>query len=181
MCDNSLIADQFRARLAQATDSVDEALESVRAMRRAILAQVATSNGGYLDQRTERVEEVVDMIHGRSGVHKLPHRTLKEMCSVCASKTAEVSIYTGDEVYISQEEYIDLLKCKDQVKRVRELHKSVTETNAACGNPDCCGEYEEYEMCADCQCDYPCPTIQALDGEIGSIEPVKSEALDGEK
>jgi hypothetical protein len=53
------------------------------------------------------------------------------------------------------------------IERVCELHKSVTESNAACGNPDCCGEYEEYEMCADCQCDYLCPTIKALDGEQG--------------
>ena len=150
MCDNSLIADQFRARLAQATDSVDEALESVRAIRSAILAQVDTRNGGYLDQGMERVEEVVDMIHGRSGVHKLPHRTLKEMCSVCASKTAEVSIYTGDELYISQEEYVDLLKCKDQVKRVRELHIQETEITS---------------FCKECSYKYPCPTIKALDGE----------------
>jgi hypothetical protein len=63
-------------------------------------------------------------------------------------------------------QYIELNKQKTEtIQRVRELHKSVTESNAACGNPDCCGEYEEWEMCADCQCDYPCPTIQALDGE----------------
>jgi len=55
-------------------------------------------------------------------------------------------------------------KC-EAIERVRELHKLVTENNAACGNPDCCGEYEEWEVCADCQCDYPCPTIKILDGE----------------
>lgn len=51
------------------------------------------------------------------------------------------------------------------VARVRKLHKQVTIDNASCGDPDCCGEYEEQEVCADCQCDYPCPTIKALDGE----------------
>ena len=51
------------------------------------------------------------------------------------------------------------------IQRVRELHEQVTIDNASCGDPDCCGEYEEWEVCADCQCDYPCPTIQALDGE----------------
>ncbi len=51
------------------------------------------------------------------------------------------------------------------IQRVRELHKLVIESNVGCGEPGCCGEYEEYEVCADCQCDYPCPTIKALDGE----------------
>jgi hypothetical protein len=51
------------------------------------------------------------------------------------------------------------------VARVRELHKQVTQDNAACGDIDCCGEYEESEECADCQCEYPCPTIKALDGD----------------
>jgi hypothetical protein len=63
-------------------------------------------------------------------------------------------------------QYIELNKQKTEaIQRVRELHKLVTENNAACGNPDCCGEYEEWEMCADCWSDYPCPTIKALDGE----------------
>ena len=53
-----------------------------------------------------------------------------------------------------------------RIQRVRELHELVTQNNAACGDPDCCGEYEEEEVCADCQCEYPCPTIKALDGEI---------------
>ena len=75
----------------------------------------------------------------------------------------------------------ELRRLTDTIQRVRELHEPVKETNAACDDPDCCGEYEEWEMCADCQCDYPCPTIKAVDGEIGSVEPVKSVALDGEQ
>jgi hypothetical protein len=62
--------------------------------------------------------------------------------------------------------YIELNKQKTEaIQRVRELHKLVTENNAACGDLDCCGEYEEWDMCTDCQCDYPCPTIKTLDGK----------------
>lgn len=50
-------------------------------------------------------------------------------------------------------------------ERVRELHKLVKENNAACGDPECCGEYEEWEECEECRQDHPCPTIKALDGE----------------
>jgi len=125
MCDNSLIADQFRQRLNAATTGVDEALESVRALREAILAQVKDGGTTYLDETPERVTEVVEIITRTSadGIYKLPHRTKKEMCSVCVTKTAEVSIYTGDELYISQDEYMDLMKCKDQVKRIQALIK----------------------------------------------------------
>jgi phage I-like protein len=123
MCDNSLIADQFRQRLDKATIGVDEALESVRALREAILAQVADGGSTYLDEIPQRVTEVVEVITQTpaDGTYKLPHRTVKEMCSVCASKTAEVSIYTGDELYISQDEYLELMKCKDQVKAINGL------------------------------------------------------------
>ena len=72
--------------------------------------------------------------------------------------------------------HIELQECSQQlrdyvfygeeaIQRVRELHKLTTENNAACGELNCCGEYEEWEQCADCQCEYPCPTIKALDGE----------------
>jgi len=59
----------------------------------------------------------------------------------------------------------DVTANKLAIQRVRELHKQVTQDNAACGDIDCCGEYEQYEECADCQCEYPCPTIKALDGD----------------
>lgn len=49
------------------------------------------------------------------------------------------------------------------IERVRNLHKQTVDDNAACGDLDCCGEYEEYDLCADCNCDYPCPTIKILD------------------
>jgi len=67
--------------------------------------------------------------------------------------------------------YIELNRQKTEtIQRVRELHKQVTQDNAACGDIDCCGEYEESEECADCQCEYPCPTIRALDGDVATLE-----------
>jgi hypothetical protein len=59
-------------------------------------------------------------------------------------------------------------KFRLQLKAVRELHKEVDANDSVCGDPDCCGEYDpDWVMCAECQSDYPCPTIQALDGEQG--------------
>ena len=52
------------------------------------------------------------------------------------------------------------------IEKIRELHKLIIDNNAACGDIDCCGEYEEYELCADCYCEYPCPTIRIIDGII---------------
>ena len=51
------------------------------------------------------------------------------------------------------------------IHRVRKLHEQVTINNAACGDPDCCGEYEEWKICNECECEHPCDTIKALDGE----------------
>ena len=70
---------------------------------------------------------------------------------------------------------------KEAIQRVRELHRTETVTNEACGDPDCCGEYEEFQVCIVCEEEHPCDTIKALDSEIGSVEPVKLEALDGEQ
>jgi hypothetical protein len=54
----------------------------------------------------------------------------------------------------------------EAVKRVRELHKEVDANDSVCGDPDCCGEYiEDWTVCQECYCDYPCKTIKALDGE----------------
>jgi len=65
-------------------------------------------------------------------------------------------------------QYMELNKQKTEaIERVRELH--AREEDA-----------ESYEICDYCCMLYPCPTIKALDGEIGSVEPVKLEALDGE-
>ena len=53
----------------------------------------------------------------------------------------------------------------EAIQRVRELHKQGTNNPNACSDPDCCGEYEEYEVCEGCHYEYPCQTIKALDGE----------------
>ncbi len=63
----------------------------------------------------------------------------------------------------------------DAIVRVRELHKEdntgYCELCTAIATPDG----------SDYLSKYPCETIKALDGEIGSTEPVKTVALDGEK
>jgi hypothetical protein len=46
----------------------------------------------------------------------------------------------------------------EAIQRVRELHTLIVEQAQCC--KDC-----EYRYCSDCDQDYPCPTIQALDGE----------------
>ena len=70
----------------------------------------------------------------------------------------------------------EMNKAQEAIQRVRELHKEFA------GNIS--GELELCDICHDANgeaLNYPCPTIKALDGEIGSVEPVKLEALDGEQ
>lgn len=52
MCDNTNIHDRVQASIATATREVDTALESVRAMRRAILAQMVDESA---DLRNKKV------------------------------------------------------------------------------------------------------------------------------
>jgi len=57
-------------------------------------------------------------------------------------------------------------QAEEAIQRVRELHKEIDANDSVCGDPDCCGAYEEgWTMCQDCYSDYPCDTIKALDGE----------------
>jgi len=76
MCDNTNIHERVQASIATATREVDTALESVRAMRRAILAQVA--------EATSKVD-------------------------------------FDRDIYLKDGEYIELLKCKDQVDALLDL------------------------------------------------------------
>jgi hypothetical protein len=64
-------------------------------------------------------------------------------------------------------QYMELNKQKTEaIERVRELHKEIDGNISICGDPDCCGEYEEgYVVCSHCYDDYPCMTIKTLDGE----------------
>jgi hypothetical protein len=101
MCDNSLIADQFRQRLNQATVGVDQALESVRAMREAILGQMAQQGGAYLDEfKPERYDEVTELIGAPS-----------------AAKP-----YSDDEIYLTQSDYVQLMRAKSKVDRLLKVH-----------------------------------------------------------
>lgn len=76
------------------------------------------------------------------------------------------------------EDYQNFKDAMDAIERALELHQPDvfgdcitchTVTLDADGNLEC--NHEEY----------PCATKRALDGEIGSVEPVKLEALDGEQ
>ena len=60
--------------------------------------------------------------------------------------------------------YIQLLKADI---RVRELHKPFIdeETGKVFCEAEECYSHVEYLERDDCDCDYPCPTIKALDGE----------------
>jgi hypothetical protein len=63
-------------------------------------------------------------------------------------------------------QYMELNKQKTEaIQRVRELHKMIKSSNYACGDPECCGDYEECDICEYCYDDYPCDTIKALDGD----------------
>ena len=98
MCDNSLIADQFRMRLAEATQNVDQALESVRAMRQAILAQM--------------VRETADL------------RNIKVTSDDVAKAIKTIRKHNADtdrDTYVTQEEYMDLMTCKRQVEAIHQL------------------------------------------------------------
>ena len=80
----------------------------------------------------------------------------------------------------------EMNKAQEAIQRVRELHKPIqydmdSEIMICQECKSLCHSYSGLgcEIPTDAQ--YPCWTIKALDGEIGSVEPVKSEALDGEQ
>jgi len=61
------------------------------------------------------------------------------------------------------EQYVQMAQA---IHRVRELHKEVDGNISLCGDPTCCGEYDEgYTVCSHCESDYPCLTITELDGD----------------
>ena len=59
----------------------------------------------------------------------------------------------------------ELNEALEAIQRVRDLHVQETPITT---------------FCKECSFMYPCDTIKALDGEIGSVEPVKLEVLDGD-
>jgi DNA repair exonuclease SbcCD ATPase subunit len=181
MCENTNIHDRVQASIASATREVDVALESVRAMRQAILAQMARDTADLDTPTPDEVAKAIETIRRHNADTDRDIYLTDDEYMDLANKLKNQATYIGSlETEVQYQRNMDK-QLTAQIQRVRKLHEPVKENNAACGEPDCCGEYEEWEQCADCQCDYPCPTIKALDGEIGSVEPVKLEALDGEQ
>ena len=98
MCDNTKIHDQVQASIATATREVDVALESVRAMRQAILAQM--------------VRETADL------------RNIKVTSDDVAKAIKTIRKHNADtdrDTYVTQEEYMDLMTCKRQVEAIHQL------------------------------------------------------------
>jgi hypothetical protein len=61
-------------------------------------------------------------------------------------------------------QYMELNKQKTEaIQRVRELHEEIDSSD--CNDPDCCPMQDPRKFCSECGIVYPCPTIQALDGE----------------
>ena len=50
------------------------------------------------------------------------------------------------------------------IQRVRDLHKPQLYHSPGCSD-GCCGDGEEFDICRHCVTQYPCETIEALDGE----------------
>ena len=69
-------------------------------------------------------------------------------------------------IYLEQGEYMDLMQYKDQVERVRHLADNLQNKEA-------------FHQLTAWACSHE--IFKALYGEIGSVKPVKLEALDGEQ
>ena len=98
MCDNTKIHDQVQASIATATREVDVALESVRAMRQAILAQM--------------VRETADL------------RNIKVTSDDVAKAIETIRKHNADTdrgIYLTDDEYMDLMTCKRQVEAIHQL------------------------------------------------------------
>lgn len=98
MCDNTKIHDQVQASIATATREVDVALESVRAMRQAILAQM--------------VRETADLRH-----IKVTSDDVAKAIKTIRKHNAD----TDRGIYLEQGEYMDLMTYKRQVEAIHEL------------------------------------------------------------
>jgi len=96
MCDNTNIHDRVQASIATATREVDTALESVRAMRSAILAQMV---GATADLETPTLDEVAKAID-----------TIRKH-----------NADTDRGIYLEQGEYMDLMQYKHQIEAILDL------------------------------------------------------------
>jgi hypothetical protein len=96
MCDNTNIHDRVQASIATATREVDTALESVRAMRRAILAQMAEATADLETPTLDEVAKAIDTIRKHNAD-------------------------TDRGIYLEQGEYMDLMQYKRQVEAINNL------------------------------------------------------------
>jgi hypothetical protein len=71
-----------------------------------------------------------------------------------------VAIYEGLPVLYTSElpAYLEALRA------VVTLHTPIYDNS--CFDPDCCGG-PYHDLCDGCEDDYPCPTIQAIEKELG--------------
>jgi hypothetical protein len=117
MCDNSLLAEQFRQRIDQATAGVDEALESVRAIKAAMMNQIAQDSA---DQRDKEVtpDELVQAIE-----------TIRR-------HNADVD----RDIYLDQADYLRLMVRSGKTVRLEQLHREMKSSlGLVCG--ECRDEY----------------------------------------
>jgi DNA repair ATPase RecN len=154
MCDNTNIHDRVQASIATATQQVDVALESVRAMRRAILAQMTESTADLRDIKVtpDEIAKAIEIIRKHNAdVERDIYLTDDEYIN-WVSKLKNQAIYIGSlEDEVQYQKNLDK-QLTAQIQRVRELHIQETEIS---------------EFCKECSYTYPCPTIKALDGEQG--------------
>jgi len=117
MCDNSLLAEQFRQRIDQATAGVDEALESVRAIKAAMMNQIDEYNANVIKEEVTP-DELVQAIE-----------TIRR-------HNADVD----RDIYLDQADYLRLIVRSGKAVRLEQLHREMKSSlGLVCG--ECRDEY----------------------------------------
>jgi hypothetical protein len=117
MCDNSLLAEQFRQRIDQATAGVDEALESVRAIKAAMMNQIDEYNANVIKEEVTP-DELVQAIE-----------TIRR-------HNADVD----RDIYLDQADYLRLIVRSGKTVRLEQLHREMKSSlGLVCG--ECRDEY----------------------------------------
>jgi septal ring factor EnvC (AmiA/AmiB activator) len=166
MCDNTNIHDRVQASIATATREVDVALESVRAMRQAILAQMARDTADLDTPTPDEVAKAIETIRRHNADTDRDIYLTDDEYMDLANKLKNQATYIGSlETEVQYQRNMDK-QLTAQIQRVRELVNRLE-------NKEAFHQLTAY-ACAE-------EIIKALDGEIGSAEPVELEALDGEQ
>ena len=117
MCDNSLLTEQFRQRIDQATAGVDEALESVRAIKAAMMNQIDEYNANVIKEEVTP-DELVQAIE-----------TIRR-------HNADVD----RDIYLDQADYLRLIVRSGKAVRLEQLHREMKSSlGLVCG--ECRDEY----------------------------------------